>query len=123
MIPEFRTDKEAEDFYSEEESVPSEYEIEVSDDDRDISLIELEGVKYEIVDTARFKGKNYVALIPFDETDDGDDDDDEIEFTILEIVDDPDNKDNCILKTIDDPQLYDNIGNAFLLKFDSYDDE
>ena len=85
----------------------------------DITIIELEGKRYEIV-----QGKDYVAITPFDEdlTEDGDT---ESDFTILEISEDPVDETGCILKTVDDEELYSEIGDLFLSRFaeDEPDDE
>ncbi len=86
----------------------------------EIPIIELEGEQYEVIDTVTVDGRNYVALLPFEELDAGQE---EEEFTILEIIDDPDDEENCTLKTIDDEDLYDRIGDAFLKQFEMYDEE
>ena len=86
----------------------------------ELAIIELEGEKYEVIDTVIIDGHSYIALVPYDESDELDED---VEFTILEITDDPADEENCILKTIDDEELYQSIGDAFLEKFDSYEDE
>jgi len=80
----------------------------------DLAIIELEGEKYEIIDTVNVDGHSYIALIPFDESDDPEKD---AEFTILEMIDDPEDEENCTLKTIDDDDLYERIGEAFLEQF------
>lgn len=86
----------------------------------DIPIIELEGEQYEVIDTVTVDGKNYVALLPFEELDS---EQEEEEFTILEILDDPSDEENCTLKTIDDEDLYERIGDAFLKKFEMYDED
>ena len=86
----------------------------------DIPIIELEGEQYEVIDTVTVDGKNYVALLPFEELDS---EQEEEEFTILEILDDPSDEENCTLKTIDDEELYERIGDAFLKKFEMYDED
>ncbi len=93
-----------------------------TDDEGDVTVIELEGVRYEIVDTATYNGKDYVAITPFDdnilESDDEDGD-----FTILELGEDPDDEYGCILKTVDDDELYSEIGEVFLKRFAEEDPE
>ena len=91
-----------------------------NDEMPEIPIIELEGEQYEVIDTVTVDGRNYVALLPFEELDD---DREEEEFTILEILDDPADEENCTLKTIDDEELYDRIGDAFLKQFEMYDEE
>lgn len=91
-----------------------------NEDYPEIPIIELDGEQYEVIDTVTVDGKNYVALLPFEELDEGQE---EEEFTILEIIDDPSDEENCTLKTIDDEELYDRIGDAFLKQFEMYDEE
>ena len=90
-------------------------QINVNEDD--ITIVELEGEQYEIVDTILYEDKSYVAITPYSEEDDGEGD-----FTILELVDDPDNEDECILKTVDDEALYTAIGDEFLKRFAEEDE-
>ncbi|MBO6230477.1 MAG: DUF1292 domain-containing protein [Ruminiclostridium sp.] len=89
-------------------------------EEEELTLIELEGEQYEIIDTVCVDDRNYIALIPHDESDDMSE---EAEFTILEIIDDPDDEENCTLKTIDDEELYERIGDAFIEHFGMYEDE
>lgn len=91
-----------------------------NEDIPEIPIIELEGEQYEVIDTVTVDGKNYVALLPFEELDSGQE---EEEFTILEILDDPSDEENCTLKTVDDEELYERIGDAFLKKFEMYDED
>ena len=90
------------------------------EEDEDITIIELEGVQYELLDTVKYKGNQYIAITPFDEDllENGDEDTD---FTILEMSEDPDNEDGCILKTVDDEDLYSRVGDLFLDRFAEYD--
>ncbi len=83
-------------------------------------IIELEGDRYEIIDTVTIDDHIYVALLPLGEDDDYEED---AEFTILEMTDDPDDEENCILRTVDDEELYVRIGDAFLERFAEFDDE
>ncbi|MBO6302582.1 MAG: DUF1292 domain-containing protein [Ruminiclostridium sp.] len=91
--------------------------------DEELELIELDGKNYEIVDTTELDGRLYIALIPHDIDEEELENSEEVEFTILEMVDDPDDEENCILKTIDDDELYDRVGEAFIEKFGVYDDD
>ena len=85
-------------------------------EEEDITIIELEGVRYEIVDTVTYKDKDYVAITPF-EDDVLESGDEEGDFTILELGEDPDDAEGCILKTVDDDDLYSEIGEVFLQRF------
>ncbi len=89
-------------------------------EEEELALIELEGEKYEVIDTVNVDGHSYIALIPYEESDDLAED---AEFTILEIIDDPEDEENCTLKTIDDEELYERIGDAFIEQFGMYDEE
>ena len=89
-------------------------------EDDDITVIELEGNKYELIDMVVYNNKNYIAITPF--YDDGSADEEEGDFTILEMTDDPENEESCILKTVDDDDLYSEIGELFLERF-AEDDE
>lgn len=83
-------------------------------------FIDLEGERYEVIDTVTVDGNNYVALIPYEENDELSEN---AEFTILEIIDDPEDEENCTLRTIDDEELYERIGEAFIEQFGMYDEE
>ncbi len=119
MIPTFKNDEEADKFFEDRirNSVPDSIN---EDTDDDITLIDLEGEKYEVIDTVEFEGRNYVALLPYREDDLLSETD---EFTILEIIDDPDDAENCTLKTVDDEELYDKVGDAFIRQFGQYDED
>lgn len=91
-------------------------------EEEDITIIELEGVRYEIVDIATYNGRDYVAITPYDD-DILESDDEEGDFTILELGEDPENEDGCILKTVDDDDLYSEIGEIFLKRFAEDEDE
>ncbi len=120
MIPRFNSDEEAEKFFSANEN-----EGQQSDDigeDSDITLIDLEGETYEVIDSMIFEGKTYIAILPFDE-DEQEADDEVAEFTLLEVTDDPDDEDNCTLKTVDDDDLYVRLGDEFLKRLESDLDE
>lgn len=97
----------------------AEFETEDRDDinDDEITLIELEGEQYEVIDTIIYNDKTYVAISPYSEDDEGDGD-----FTILEIEDDPENEEGCILRTVDDEALYTEIGDEFLKRFAEEDE-
>ncbi|MBP3857646.1 MAG: DUF1292 domain-containing protein [Ruminiclostridium sp.] len=89
------------------------------EDEDEVAIIELEGERYEVIDNVTLDGRNFVALLPFEENEEFAE---EAEFTLLEITDDPDNADNCILKTVDDEELYQRIGDAFLEHFGADED-
>ncbi len=86
----------------------------------DITIIELEGEKYELIDLVVYNDKKYIAVTPFSE--DESEEDPEGDFTILEMTDDPDDEESCILKTVDDEDLYSEIGEVFLEKFAEEDE-
>ena len=86
----------------------------------EITIVDLEGEKFEIIDTVIVDEHLYAALLPYSGEDDPADN---TEFTILEITDDPDDEENCILRTVDDDELYEKIGDAFLERFEMPDDE
>ena len=87
----------------------------------ELTLIELDGEQYEIIDAVIYDERSYIAVLPYSEEDSGDDDG-ESEFTILEMLDDPEDEENCILKTIDDDDLYTKVGDEFLKRFDSLEE-
>ncbi|MBQ9385204.1 MAG: DUF1292 domain-containing protein [Ruminiclostridium sp.] len=89
-------------------------------DDDSVTLIDLDGDKFEIIDTLNLEGKDYVALMPYSE-EDVSDDDEIVDFTILEIIDDPDDEVNCTLRTIDDEDEYTRIGDEFIKRFEQFD--
>lgn len=91
---------------------------EINDDD--ITIIELEGERYELIDMVVYNDRKYIAVTPF--TEDETDDEDSGDFTILEMTDDPDDEESCILKTVDDEELYSEIGEVFLEKFAEEDE-
>lgn len=91
------------------------------EDENEAAIIELEGEQYEVIDTIEFEGRCYIAILPYSEDDDTDDDED-LQFTILELIDDGES-DECTLRTIDDDDLYTKVGDEFLKRFDEYDDE
>jgi hypothetical protein len=92
-------------------------ENEDAENDRDVTIIELEGEQYEVIDSVMYDGKLYVAILPYSEDDIPDDE--EVEFTLLEVADDPNDEENCILRTVDDDELYARIGEEFLKRFDN----
>jgi hypothetical protein len=100
----------------------NENDINENPDENSVTVIELDGDKFEVIDTLSFEGKNYVALMPYVEEDQTDEDEN-VDFTILEIIDDPDDEVNCTLKTIDDEDEYTRIGDEFIKRFDQYDSE
>ena len=91
----------------------------LTQDDDELTLVELDGEQYEIIDAVIYDEKSYIAVLPYNEDDDGDEDS---EFTILEMTDDPDDEENCILKTIDDDDLYTRVGDEFLKRFESFEE-
>jgi len=99
-----------------EKNIPEDFS-----DEEDVTLIELEGVRYEIIDTVNRDGKVYIAISPFDDDVSGIEDESG-DFTILEVSDDPDDENGCILKTIDDEELYSEIGDLFIEKFAEEDE-
>ncbi len=119
MIPKFNNEEEAEKFFGQNN------DDEAAGDDEEMTIIELEGERYEVIDSVIYDGKLYVAILPYDEEniDENNDEDENIEFTILEVCDDPDDEDNCIMRTVDDDDLYTKIGNEFLKRFESESDE
>lgn len=120
MIPRFDSDESAEKYFKEHEE--PELGDSESDEPDEVTIIELEGERYEIVDVVQYNGKDYVAVTPFDDVPDYDNDENG-EFTILEVSDDPDDEDSCVLKTVDDEELYTLIGDLFLERFADIEDE
>ena len=95
----------------------------VPDEPKDeITIIDLDGEKFEVVGMANLDGKNYVALLPFNEDEDIEEEGSD-EFTILEMIEDPDDPENCTLKTVDDEELYNRIGDEFIEMFAMDDDD
>lgn len=93
----------------------------IDNESDELTLIELDGEYFEVIDTANIDGKNYVALLPYSEEDP--DPGEEGKFTVLEIIDDPDDEESCTLRTIDDTELYDRIGDEFMKAFAQYDED
>lgn len=120
MIPTFKNEEEADRYYEgkdNDEKLDS--GLIVPEDEEEAAIIELEGERYEVIDTVEFEGKNYIALLPYSEEEA---DDEDLSFTILEIIDDGDEKE-CTLRTVDDEELYTRIGDEFLRIFGEYDEE
>lgn len=72
-------------------------------------IVELDGESFEVIDAICYDGQNYVALVPFTESDELEDED--VEFIILKEVQDGD---DYMLSTVDDEELYDEVGEAFI---------
>ena len=119
MIPTFKNDDEAERYFGGQENYGSPDLTDDMTEEDDLPLIELEGEKYEVIDTVDVDGRKYIAILPYEEDDELSED---AEFTILEIIDDPADEVNCTLKTVDDEELYTRIGDAFMEKFGLEDD-
>ena len=98
----------------------AEDEMIMPEDIGDAAVLELDGEKYEVIDTVSLDGHVYIAIVPYEESDELSE---TTEFTILEMYDDPDNEDNCILKTVDDDELYQRIGDEFLKHIEEFEEE
>ena len=72
-------------------------------------IVELDGEKFEVIDAICYDGQNYVALVPYSESDELEDDD--VEFIILKEVEE---NGEYMLSTVDDEELYDEVGEAFI---------
>ena len=77
-------------------------------------IVELDGESFEVIDAICYDGQNYVALVPYSESDELEDE--SVEFIILKEVEDGD---DYMLATVDDEELYDEVGEAFLEHLDS----
>lgn len=76
-------------------------------------IVDLDGEPFEVIDGICYDGHNYVALVPYTESDE---DEGEAEFVILEEVE----KDGeYLLSTIDNDELYTEIGDAFIEHFET----
>ena len=81
--------------------------------------MELDGEQFEVIDAICYDGQNYVALVPYSESDELENDD--VEFIILKEVEDGD---EYMLSTVDDEELYDEVGEAFIEHLNSlFDDD
>lgn len=78
------------------------------------TIIELEGEKFEVIDAIEYNGKNYVAVVEYEE--DADENSDVTEFMILEEIQNEEGE--YFLSTIEEDSLYDEIGEAFTKHFD-----
>jgi len=83
-------------------------------DEFESDIIELDGEQFEIIDALTYDDVNYLALIPYDESEE-DDGDEEVEFIVLKEVEEDG---EFFLSTIDDDELSDKIGEMFLAHFD-----
>ena len=72
-------------------------------------IVELDREKFEVIDAICYDGQNYVALVPYSESDELEDDD--VEFIILKEVEE---NGEYMLSTVDDEELYDEVGEAFI---------
>lgn len=83
-------------------------------------IVELDGEQFEVIDAICYDEQNYVALVPYTESDELEDED--VEFIILKEVQEGD---DYMLATVDDEELYDEVGEAFIEHLNSIfgDDE
>ena len=82
-------------------------------------IVELDGEPFEVIDAICYDGQNYVALVPYTESDELEDED--VEFIILKEVQEGD---DYMLATVDDEELYDEVGEAFIEHLNSvFDDD
>ena len=83
-------------------------------------IVDLDGEPFEVIDAICYDDQNYVALVPYNESDEMDDED--VEFIILKEIDE---EGEYMLSTVDDEELYDEVGQAFIEHLDSLygDDE
>ena len=72
-------------------------------------IVELDGEQFEVIDAICYDDQNYVALVPYTESDELEDED--VEFIILKEVQDGD---DYMLATVDDEELYNEVGEAFI---------
>lgn len=72
-------------------------------------IVELDGEPFEVIDAVCYDGQNYVALVPYTESDDLEDE--EVEFIILKEVEE---NGEYMLATVDDEELYNEVGEAFI---------
>ena len=72
-------------------------------------IIELDGDQFEVIDAVCYDGQNYVALIPYTESDELEDD--ELEFIILKEIEE---NGEYTLSTVDDEELYNEVGEVFI---------
>lgn len=74
-------------------------------------IIELDGEQFEVIDAVCYDGQNYVALVPYTESDEFEEDEDEVEFIILKEVEE---NGEFMLATVDDEDLYNEVGEVFI---------
>ena len=72
-------------------------------------IVELDGESFEVIDAICYDGQNYVALVPYTESDELENE--EVEFIILKEVEE---NGEYMLSTVDDEELYDEVGEAFI---------
>lgn len=72
-------------------------------------IVELDGEPFEVIDAICYDGQNYVALVPYTESDELEDED--AEFIILKEIEE---NGEYMLSTVDDESLYDEVGEAFI---------
>ena len=72
-------------------------------------IVELDGEPFEVIDAVCYDGQNYVALVPYTESDELDEE--EVEFIILKEVEE---NGEYMLATVDDEELYNEVGEAFI---------
>jgi hypothetical protein len=92
--------------------------LEEAEDFETADIIELDGEQFEIIDAMTYEDVNYLALIPYDESEE-EDEDAEVEFIVLKEVEEDG---EFFLSTIDDDELSDKIGEMFLAHFDEMTD-
>lgn len=72
-------------------------------------IVELDGEPFEVIDAICYDGQNYVAFVPYTESDELEDED--AEFIILKEIEE---NGEYMLSTVDDESLYDEVGEAFI---------
>ncbi len=85
------------------------------EDEYEPTIIEADGEQYEVIDAIQYKGRNYVAVVEYDENG-GDDEEDVTEFMVLEEIQNENGEYVCV--TIDEDSLYDEVGDAFTKHFE-----
>lgn len=81
-------------------------------------IVDLDGEPFEVIDAICYDDQNYVALVPYNESDEMDDED--VEFIILKEIEE---EGEYMLSTVDDEELYDEVGQAFIEHLDSLCDD
>lgn len=84
-----------------------------SNEEYEPQIIDLDGEPFEVIDGICYEGTNYVALVPYTESDEMET---EAEFVILKEIEE---NGEFLLSTIDDEALYKELGDVFLERFES----